>query len=376
MANLANGGAGNGNRTRAGNSRDVSGRDSRTAPHASGGPEATPRHRVTRRVRTPDAGSPDRGPRGAGARGPVADFFVRLVREKPLGLVGAAIILLLLVCGIFADVLTRYEVDEIIVMDRLAPPSAKHLLGADGAGRDILTRLIHGARISLVVGLAATTVTIVVAAAIGVPSGYLGGRYDIVVQRFVDGWMAFPGLLVLLTVMSIVGRGTLQIIVVLGILYGIHNSRVLRSAVIVIKENDYIAAAAATGNRKLRTVLRHVLPNIVAPVIIIYSINIGYIVLDEAALSFLGFGLPLEVPSWGGMLSGDGRRYMERKPELALFPGICLAVVVYGVNMFGDAVRDLLDPRLKGGGGRALGVYRSPSRAVSGERRPRTRPPR
>ena len=150
MANLANGGAGNGNRTRAGNSRDVSGRDSRTAPHASGGPEATPRHRVTRRVRTPDAGSPDRGPRGAGARGPVADFFVRLVRETPLGLMGAAIILLLLVCGIFADVLTRYEVDEIIVLDRLAPPSAKHLLGADGAGRDILTRLIHGARISLV----------------------------------------------------------------------------------------------------------------------------------------------------------------------------------------------------------------------------------
>ena len=309
-------------------------------------------------------------------RGPVADFFVRLVREKPLGLVGAIIILLLLVCGIFADVLTRYEVDEIIVLDRLAPPSAKHLLGADGAGRDILTRLIHGARISLVVGLAATTVTIVVATAIGVPSGYLGGRYDIVVQRFVDGWMAFPGLLVLLTVMSIVGRGTLQIIVVLGILYGIHNSRVLRSAVIVIKENDYIAAAAATGNRKLRTVLRHVLPNIVAPVSIIYSINIGYIILDEAALSFLGFGLPLEVPSWGGMLSGDGRHYMERKPELALFPGICLAVVVYGVNMFGDAVRDLLDPRLKGGGGRALGVYRSPSHAVSGERRTRTRPPR
>ena len=120
--------------------------------------------------------------------------------------------------------------------------------------------------------------------------------------------------------------------------------------------------------------LRHVLPNIVAQVIIIYSINIGYIILDEAALSFLGFGLPLEVPSWGGMLSFDGRRYMERKPELALFPGICLAVVVYGVNMFGDAVRavrDLLDPRLKGGGGRALGVYRVPRRAVSGGRRRR-----
>ena len=157
MADLPNGGAGNGNRARAGSARDGGDQDSGAAP----------RHRVTRRVRTPDAGSPDRGPRGAGARGPVADFFVRLVREKPLGLMGAAIILLLLVCGIFADVLTRYEVDEIIVMDRLAPPSAKHLLGADGAGRDILTRLIHGARISLVVGLAATTVTIVVAASIG-----------------------------------------------------------------------------------------------------------------------------------------------------------------------------------------------------------------
>ena len=325
----------------------------------------------------PEAGSLDAGSPGgplpaAGARGPVADFFVRLVREKPLGVVGAAIILLLLGCAIFADVLTGYEVDEMIVMDRLAPPSAKHLLGADGAGRDILTRLIHGARISLVVGLAATTVTIVVAAAIGVPSGYLGGRYDLVVQRFVDGWLAFPGLLVLLTVMSIVGRGTLQIILVLGILYGIHNSRVLRSAVIGVKENDYITAAAAIGNRKLRTVVRHVLPNIVAPVIIIYSINIGYIILEEASLSFLGFGLPLEVPSWGGMLSGEGRRYMERKPALALYPGFCLAVVVYGVNMFGDAVRDLLDPRLKGGAGRALGVYVSPGRAVSGEQRPRS----
>ena len=137
------------------------------------------------------------------------------------------------------------------------------------------------------------------------------------IKLFIMPDAAAQGLLVLLTVMSIVGRGTLQIIVVLGVLYGIHNSRILRSAVIGIKENDYIAAAKAIGNGRLRTVLRHVLPNIAAPVIIIYSINIGYIILDEAALSFLGFGLPLEVPSWGGMLSFDGRRYMERKPELA-----------------------------------------------------------
>ena len=243
MADLPNGGAGNGNgnRARASSTRDLGSGDSLAAAHGPSGPEATPRRRVTRRGSTPDAdtpdtGSPGRGPREARARGPAADFFVRLVREKPLGLVGTAIILLLLVCGIFADVLTRYEVDEIIVLDRLAPPSAKHLLGADGAGRDILTRLIHGARISLVVGLAATTVTIVVAAAIGGavrlsrrPLRHRGAA----LRGRLDG---VPGLLVLLTVMSIVGRGTLQIIVVLGILYGIHNSRVLRSAVIVIKE--------------------------------------------------------------------------------------------------------------------------------------------
>ena len=175
---------------------------------------------------------------------------------------------------------------------------------------------------------------------------------DLAVQRFVDAWMAFPGLLLLLTIMSIVGPGLLQIIVVLGIAGGVGGSRVIRSAVIGVKENAYFQAAEAIGSLKWRILVRHVLPNIMAPIIIIFSINIGGVIITEASLSFLGFGLPVKVPSWGGMLSREGRQYMEQAPRLALWPGLCLTIVVYCLNMFGDAVRDLLDPRLRGGGGR------------------------
>ena len=222
------------------------------------------------------------------------------------------------------------------------------MLGADQLGRDILSRLIHGARVSMIVGLAATAATVSVAAAIGVPSGYFGGKLDIVMQRFVDAWIAFPYMLILLTVMSIVGRGMLQIVLVIGILNGIGWSRVVRSAVIEIKGNDYFLAAHALGSTHTGTLRRHIIPNVTAPLIVIFSVSIGSAIMAEASLSFLGFGLPPDVPSWGGMLSGEGRKFMETKPALALFPGIALATVIYGVNMFGDAVRDLLDPRLRG----------------------------
>ena len=161
--------------------------------------------------------------------------------------------------------------------------------------------------------------------------------------------MAFPGLLVLLTMMSFTGQGTLEVILVLGILFGIHNSRVVRSTVIGIKENDYFMAAKAIGSPTSGILIRYIMPNITAPMIIIFSVNIGWIILDEASLSFLGFGsAPLRNASWGSMLSREGRRYMEIKPVLAIYPGLCLAVVIYGINVFGDAMRDLLDPRLRG----------------------------
>ena len=281
-------------------------------------------------------------------RSRLADFFIRLVREKPLGTISGIIILILIFVAIFADVLAPYPYKEIHLADRLTGLSPQYLLGTDHVGRDFLSRIIYGARISLLVGLAATTLNVVVAVLIGGTSGFLGGKLDLGVQRFVDAWMAFPGLLLLLTIMSIAGRGLPQMILVLGISGGIGASRVVRGAVIGIKENDYFLAARAIGSPGTATLIRHVLPNIMAPVIIIFSITVGGVIIAEASLSFLGFGLPLEIPSWGGMLSREGRLYMEVAPRLALFPGLALTITVYSLNMLGDAVRDLIDPRLRG----------------------------
>ena len=300
---------------------------------------------------TPAVAEPAAGAVAAGQAG-LRRFFARLVREQPLGTAGGIVILLLVLVSIFADSLAPYRYEEIHLRDRLQAPSTAYLLGTDHVGRDLLSRLIHGARLSLTVGLAATVLTVVVAVLIGGTSGFIGGRLDLVTQRFVDAWMAFPGLLLLLTIMSIAGRGMLQIIVVLGVSGGIPASRVVRGAVLGVKENAYFQAAQAIGSSRRRSLLRHVLPNIAAPIIIIFSINVGGVIMSEAALSFLGFGLPPDIPSWGGMLSREGRQYMEMAPHLALWPGLCLTVVVYSLNMFGDAVRDLLDPRLRGRLGR------------------------
>ena len=282
-------------------------------------------------------------------RSRLAEFFIRLWREKPLGTISGIIVLIFIFVAIFADVLAPYPYREVHPIDRLTGPSARYLLGTDQLGRDLLSRLIYGARISLLIGLAATGVNVVVAVLTGGTSGFLGGKLDLVVQRFVDAWMAFPGLLLLLTIMSVAGRGLLQIVLVLGIAGGIGGSRVVRGAVIGIKENDYFLAAEAIGSRSTATLMRHVLPNIMPVMIIIFSINIGGVIISLAALSFLGYGLPPGVPDWGGMLSGDGRRFMEQAPWLALWPGLALTIAVYCLNMFGDAMRDLLDPRLRGG---------------------------
>ena len=284
-------------------------------------------------------------------RAGLVDFFSRLLKEKPLGSFCGMIILLLIFVALFADVLTPYPYDKLNLGDRLQGASVRHLLGTDQLGRDLLSRLIYGARISLVVGLAATALNVAVALLIGGTSGFLGGKFDLVVQRFVDAWIVFPGLLILLTIMSIAGRGVPQIILVLGISGGIAGSRVLRGAVIGIKENDYFLAARAIGSPSTATLIRHVLPNIMPVMIIIFSISVGGVIMSEASLSFLGFGLPIKVPSWGGMLSREGRRFMEQAPHLALLPGFALTITVYCLNMLGDALRDLLDPRLRGAEG-------------------------
>ena len=284
-------------------------------------------------------------------RSRLAAFFIRLVKEKPLGTASGIIILIWILIAIFADALTPYPPFEMNLAHRLQGSSAQHLLGTDHIGRDFLSRLILGARLSILIGLAATALSTVISTLIGGTSGFLGGKFDIMVQRVVDAWIVFPGLLVLLTIMSIVGRGIPQIILVLGISGGIGGSRLIRSAVIAIKGSDNFLAAEAVGNTKWRSFIRHVLPNVMPVVIIMFSITVGGVILSIASLSFLGYGLPPTSPDWGGLLSREGRQYMEQAPWLAVWPGLCLTIAVYCLNMLGDAMRDLLDPRLRGGQG-------------------------
>jgi len=282
----------------------------------------------------------------------LVDLFIRLVKEKPLGTVGGIIVLVLFFTGIFAEFIAPYDYKEINLMDTLQAPSAQHILGTDNMGRDLLSRIIYGARISMVVGLAGAGLSVGIGTLIGGISGFFSGKYDMVLQRFVDAFMCFPPLFFLLTVMAILGPGLLQVILVLGIQGGIGQSRVIRSAVIGIKENMYFEAAKAIGASPIKILLRHVLPNIMAPIIIVFSTSVGSMIIMEATLSFLGFGIPPPVPTWGGMLSGSARTYMFIAPWMAIWPGLALSIAVYGVNMLGDAVRDLLDPRLRGGLGR------------------------
>jgi peptide/nickel transport system permease protein len=281
-------------------------------------------------------------------RGPFADLLVRLCREKPLGAAGGAIFLAFLACGVLADVLAPRGVNEIDLVHRFAPPSWDFPLGTDRLGRDLLSRILHGARISMVIGFCAAGLATVISVVIGVVSGYLGGRIDMVMQRGVDAWMAFPDLVLLIVVVSVVGAGMTQIIVVLGLLYGIGGSRIVRGAVASVREQLYVHSAQSIGAGTPRILWRHILPNVMPVVLVLFTTRIGAVILSEAGLSFLGLGIPPPAPTWGSMLSGSARTYMYIGPWLALVPGLCITLVVYSVNVLGDALRDLLDPRMRG----------------------------
>jgi peptide/nickel transport system permease protein len=272
----------------------------------------------------------------------------RLVKEKPLGAFGGVLVLVLMLCAVFAHWIAPYPYDETNVRQRLKPPSAQFYLGTDNLGRDVFSRIIYGARISVTVGFGAVTLSILLATILGVTSGYFGGKVDVLVQRIVDAAMAFPPLVILLSIMAVLGPGLLNVILVLGIIPSANRSRVIRSATLAAKENQYVEAAQAVGASHLRIILRYILPNVMAPIIIVATNALGAVILVEATLSFLGFGVPPPYPSWGEMLSGSGRSYMYKAPWMAIWPGVAISLAVFGFNMLGDALRDLLDPRLRG----------------------------
>ena len=282
----------------------------------------------------------------------LVELFVRLVREKPMGTAGAIITVVLLLIGIFANYLAPYGVNDVHSTSALLAPSFKFLMGTDNLGRDVLSRVIFGARISVIVGLTATLIATSLSSLIGILSAYSGGTVDLIVQRFVDAVMCIPALIILMLVISIIGTGMWQVIICLGIIDGIAGTRMIRSLVINIKEDMYIQSATAIGAPTRHIIFQHILPNIWSGIIIIFSTTVPSVILAEAGLSFLGFGIPPPAPSWGGMLGGSAQRYMYQAPWMAFWPGFALALMVFGVSMFGDALRDLLDPRLRGSVGR------------------------
>jgi len=272
----------------------------------------------------------------------------RFVRRKPLGAIGALIVVAMLVMAVFAERIAPYGYDDSIRGARMKAPSAAHWLGTDNLNRDMWSRIVYGARVSISVGFLTVAVAMLAAAAVGVSSAYFGGAWDLIVQRVVDAWLSFPYLIIILSVMAVLGPGLLNVVLSLALLLAATNSRVIRGATLAAMQQTYVEAARAIGCGHARIIVRHLLPNVTATIIILATIGLGAVILAESALSFLGFGVPPPHPSWGGMLSGSGRTYMLRAPWMAIWPGVAISLAVFGFNMLGDALRDVLDPRLRG----------------------------
>lgn len=272
----------------------------------------------------------------------------RFIRTKPLGAFGAGVVLLVVVMAIAAPLFAPKDPSQTSLIDSLRAPSASYPLGTDRNGRDMLSRIIYGARTSMGIGLGAVALGITVGAAVGLIGGYLGGITDTLLQRLVDMLMAFPTIVLAMAIVAAAGITYSNIILAIGVTIMPSTARVVRSAVLTVRGLQYIDAAGALGAPDWRIILRHVLPNVAPPIIILTSVVLGQAIISEATLSFLGLGVQEPRPSWGAMLSGNAQRYIEEAPWLVIFPGLALAIVVFSFNMFGDALRDALDPRLRG----------------------------
>lgn len=271
----------------------------------------------------------------------------RMLRRSKLALIGLAIITILVVLAIIGPAIAPYDPNDLDVRQRSLPPSISHPFGTDDRGRDVLSRVLYGARVSLQVAAIAVSISATLGVLLGAVSGYFGGWVDELIMRFTDVLFAFPGILLAIAIMGVLGPSVTNAMIALGIVYTPIFARITRASVLVIRSEVFVEAAQASGAGAPRVVVRHVMPNVVAPIIVETTLSLAFAILAEAALSFLGLGTPPPAPSWGRMLS-EGRNYIQDAPWMGFFPGLAIVLSVIGFNFLGDGLRDALDPRLKG----------------------------
>lgn len=278
------------------------------------------------------------------------DTWRRFMRHKG-ALAGGTVILVLVIIALLPDLLAPHDPVHLFQAKRGAPPQPGHPLGFDHLGRDMLSRLLHGTQVAFTVGLLATSIAAAIGITVGSIAGYFGGWVDMLISRLIDTVMAFPLLVLLIALAAILGPSMVTVVVIIGITVWAPYARVVRGDILSVRERDFITAARAAGGRDLRIIFRHVLPNVIGPIIVLATLQIGRIIILESALSFLGLGVQPPTPSWGGMLA-DGRAFIMHYPQIALAPGLMIALTVLSFNLMGDGLRDALDPRLKHQGAR------------------------
>lgn len=281
-----------------------------------------------------------------GGRETVSSQLRRLARENKPAFVSLLIILLFLAAAIAAPLLTPYGYEEQDIINRLAPPSAAHLLGTDEAGRDIWTRLLYGARVSLLVGIVPTFTSMCLGAVLGIVAGFCGGKTDAVIMRLADMMLAFPSMLLAMVIMYTLGDGIMNIFLALALVNWASVARIVRSETLKLKESEFVEAAESIGVSRGRIMLRHIFPNCIPSLIVLFTLNVPSAILSESSLSFLGLGIRPPAASWGLMVS-TGRQFLYEHPLLSLAPSIAIMAVVLAFNFLGDGLRDVLDPHLK-----------------------------
>lgn len=293
---------------------------------------------------------PDPTITGLRARRTFLQEFITFLKTKRLGTFGLVVAVIMVISAVFAPLIANHDPYATPVENKWVAPNLNNYFGGDHLGRDVFSRIVYGARISLVVGLVSSFIGCTIGMGVGVVSVHFGGKTDLIIQRFIDAMIAFPTLILAIAIMAALGSSVTNVIIALSIVYIPSTARILRAQYLAIKEMDYVLAARAVGAGGLRIMVKHMIPNAFALYLVIVTFHLGGAIIAEAALSFLGVGSPPDVPSWGGMLSGAASQYVALAPWLAIFPGAAIFIVVFSWNVLGDALRDVLDPRLRGTG--------------------------